>query len=289
MEKIAITGATGNYGYAVIEALIKKGVDKKSIYAIARDKIKAKLLAAFGINVVIGDYNDYQSMINAFSGIDKLLFVSSGEMKNRAVQHKQVVKAAKKAGVKHILYTSQIHETDDPKSPMKFVMKSHLATEIAIMKSGMYYTILRNGLYLDMLPLFLGKNVIENGIYLPAGNGKIAFTLRNEMAEVAANILNSEGHKNKIYDVSGKGVSFLEIAAMIYHITNKNITYVSPDIETFIKTAIGSGIPKEYAKMIGGFSLAAQQGELAGVNSKMEMLLERKPTSVEDFLLKIYK
>ena len=67
MEKIAITGATGNYGYAVIEALIKKGVDKKSIYAIARDKIKAKLLAAFGINVVIGDYNDYQSMINAFS------------------------------------------------------------------------------------------------------------------------------------------------------------------------------------------------------------------------------
>ena len=289
MEKIAITGATGNYGYAVLEALIKKGVDKKSIYAIARDKVKAKLLVALGVNVVLGDYNDYQSMINAFSGIDKLLFVSSGEMKNRAIQHKQVVKAAKKAGVKHILYTSQIHETDDPKSPMKFVMKSHLVTEITIIKSGMFYTILRNGLYLDMLPLFLGKNVIENGIYLPAGNGKIAFTLRNEMAEVAANILNSEGHKNKIYDVSGKGISFLEIAAMIYHITNKYITYVSPDIETFIKTAIGSGIPKEYAKMIGGFSLAAQQGELAGVNSKMEMLLERKPTSVEDFLLKIYK
>lgn len=289
MEKIAITGATGNYGYAVIEALIKKGVDKKSIYAIARDKIKAKLLEELGINVIIGDYNDYQSMINAFSGIDKLLFVSSGEMKNRAVQHKQVVKVAKKAGVKHIFYTSQIHETDDPKSPIKFVMKSHLATEIAIMKSGMYYTILRNGLYLDMLPLFLGKNVIENGIYLPAGNGKIAFTLRKEMAEVAANILNSQGHKNKIYDVCGNGVTFLEIAAIIHKITNKNITYVSPDLETFTKIVIDSGIPKEYAKMLGGFCLAAQQGELGGKNSKMEMLLDRKPTSTEEFLEKMYR
>lgn len=289
MNKILITGATGNYGYVVIEALLKKGVDKKRIYAMARDKAKAKLLTEFGVNIVFGDYDDYQSMINAFSGIDKLLFVSSGEMKNRTIQHKQVVKAAKKAGVKHILYTSQIHETDNPKSPMKFVMKSHLATEIAIMKSGMYYTILRNGLYLDMLPMFLGTNVIENGIYLPAGNGKIAFTLRSEMAEAAAKIINSDGHKNKIYDVSGIGVSFLEIASMIHHFANKNITYVSPDLDTYIKAAIDSGIPKEYAKMLGGFALAAQQGELGGKNSKIETLLERKPTSVKDFLEKMYK
>lgn len=47
---------------------------------------------------------------------------------------------------------------------MKFLMKSHLATEIAIMKSGMNCTILRN---------FLGKNVIEKGISLPAGNEKL--------------------------------------------------------------------------------------------------------------------
>lgn len=210
-------------------------------------------------------------------------------MKKRSEQHKQVIKAAKKAGVKHILYTSQIHKTDSPSSPMKFVMKSHLVTEIAIMKSGMNYTILRNGLYLDMLPLFLGKSVIENGIFLPAGNGKIAFTLRNEMAETAANIISSEEHKNKIYNISNIGVSFLEIASMIHHITNKNITYVSPDIDTFIKTTVDSGIPKEYAKMLGGFAMAAQQGELEGENYQIEKLLGRKPTSVEEFLEKMYQ
>ena len=157
MEKIVITGSTGNYGKAVIEALIKNGVNTNFIYAMVRDEAKAADLKSLGINLVFGDYDDYNSMINLFSGIDKLLFVSSDEMKNRSKQHKQVVKAAKYARVKHILYTSQIHKTDNPSSPMKFVMKSHLATEIAIMKSGMNYTILRNGLYLDMLPLFLGK------------------------------------------------------------------------------------------------------------------------------------
>lgn len=154
MEKIVITGATGKYGKAVIEALIKNGINKKSIYAMARDKVKAKLLIPFGINLIIADYNDYNSMLMAFSNADKLLFVSSSEIINRSQQHKQVIKAAKRANVKHILYTSQIHKTDNPSSPMKFVMKSHLSTEIAIMKSGMSYTILRNGLYLEMLPFF---------------------------------------------------------------------------------------------------------------------------------------
>jgi len=228
-------------------------------------------------------------MINAFAGIDKLLFVSSGELGNRSEQHRQVVKAAKNAKVKHILYTSQIHKTDNPSSPMKFVMKSHLATEIAIMKSGMNYTILRNGLYLDMLPLFLGDKVIENGIFLPAGNGGIAFTLRSEMAEVAATILSSEGHKNKIYDISGKAVSFLDIATNIYQITNKNITYVSPDLDSFINTTVKQGMPREYAKMLGGFAMAAQQGELEGENSPIEKLLGRKPTSVSVFLEKMYQ
>jgi NAD(P)H dehydrogenase (quinone) len=288
MERILITGATGNYGYTVIEKLLKNGVDKKSIYAMARDEVKAKLLTPFGVNIVFGNYNNYNSMIDAFSGIEKLLFVSSGEMGNRSEQHRQVVKAAKNARVKHIFYTSQIHKTDNPSSPMKFVMKSHLATEIAIMKSGMNYTILRNGLYLDMLPLFLGHNVIENGIFLPAGNGKIAFTLRAEMAEVAANILSSEGHKNKIYDISGKAVSFLDIATNIYQITNKNITYVSPDLDSFINTTVRLGTPREYAKMLGGFAMAAQQGELEGENSSLEKLLGRKPISVSAFLGKIY-
>ncbi|NHN25281.1 SDR family oxidoreductase [Flavobacterium jejuense] len=288
MKKTMITGATGQYGKVVIDELIKKGVDSKSIYALVRDETKAENLKNIGVNIVIGDYSDYNSLISAFYGIDKLLFVSSGELENRIKQHLQVIKAAKKTGVKHILYTSQIHKTDSITSPMNFVMKSHLATENNLIESGIEYTILRNGLYLDMLPLFLGKNVLEKGIFLPAGEGKIAFALRNEMAEVAANIIISERHQNKIYNISLPGVSFTEIATIISEITNKNITYLSSSLDIFLHTMINNGMPKMYAEMIGGFSAAAKQGELEGGKSQMEKLLEKTPTSVKAFSEKMY-
>lgn len=289
MDKILVTGATGKYGKAVVESLIKKGVKKNYIYVMVRDKTKAADMISLGVNLVFGDYNYYTSMIRAFSDIDKLLFVSSNEVRHRSEQHKKVIKAAKKAGVKHIIYTSQQHKSDDRNSPIHFIVKSHLATEIDIMKSGMSFTILRNGLYLDMLPNFLGNKIIENGIFLPAGQGKIAFTLRSEMAETTANILISEGHKNKIYDISGSNISFTEIAEIISQITGKNVTYFSPSLEVFINTAANNGVPKMMAKMLGGFAAAAQQGELECKDSMMEKLLGRKPKVVEEFLKEMYE
>ena len=286
MGKILITGATGKFGQAVIESLLKNSTPKESIYAMARNEAKATYLKSLGINIVLGDYDDYDSLMQAFSGIEKLFFVSSGEMQNRTAQHAQVVKAAKKSGVKHIFYTSQIHKTDSPSSAMNFVMRSHLATESKIVNSKIDYTILRNGLYLDMLPMFLGEKFIEKGIFLPAGNGKIAFALREEMAEIAAKIIISDNHRNKIYSISGKGVSFVEIAAMISEITAKNITYLSPTYDAFFNLTTNSGMPKHFAKMLGGFAIAAQQGELEGEDSLMEKLLERKPTTVLEFLKK---
>lgn len=285
MTKILVTGATGQFGRLVIKSLIKNGINNNLIYALVRNEVKAKELKAIGIKIVVGDYDDYNSLVPSFAGIDKLLLVSSSEIKNRINQHKKVIKAAKTAGVKHILYTSQLHKTDERTSPIYFIMKSHLATEIEIMKSGINYTIFRNGLYLEILPLFLGKKVLENGIILPSSQGKIAFSLRSEMAEATANILTTDGHKNKIIDISGNGVSFTEIASMISQITEKNITYLSPSYDTFISNAINIGMPKEQAKILGSFALAAQHGELEGDNSLLDKFLGRKSTSVFDFLL----
>ncbi len=105
------------------------------------------------------------------------------------------------------------------------------------------------------------------------------------MAEATANILATDGHKNKIIDISGNGVSFTEVASMISQITGKNITYLSPSYDTFISNAINTGMPKEQAKILGSFALAAQQGELDGDNSQFDRFLGRKTTSVFDFLL----
>ncbi len=101
---ITITGATGQLGSGVIDSLIQKGFNPSNISALARSEEKAQALKDKGVNIKIGNYNDYNSLVEAFKGTDKLLLISSNEMENRSQQQVNAVKAAKEAGVKHILY-----------------------------------------------------------------------------------------------------------------------------------------------------------------------------------------
>lgn len=288
MVNIMVTGATGAYGTAVLEALINQGVRKDSLYAMVRDIANTAHLKVLGVNIMYGDYDDFNSLLGAFAGIDKLLFISSTKTTNRGGQHKQVVKAAKRAGVKHIVYTSQLHKTDRSDSPIKFIVNSHLDTENAIKHSGMRYTILRNGLYLDLLPSFLGSKVIAEGIYLPAGNGRIAFALRREMAEATATILATDGHRNKTYDLCGNGISFPEIALLLSQVTGHELTYRSAVNEKYIDVTAATGIPRKTVLMMAGFCVAADQGELDGESVQLELLLGRIPTDVPTFLQEYY-
>lgn len=287
--EILVTGATGNYGKATIDALIEKGTDKNSITAMVRDEAKADDLKAMGIKIKVGNYNDHASLLESFKGVDKLLFVSSSEIENRSEQQIGVVTAAKEAGVKHLLYTSIDRKTDKEDSPLSFVLNSHVATENAIKDSGMNYTFLRNNLYMDILPYFLGEKVSETGIFLPAGDGKIGFVLRTEMAEIAANILSTDGHENKSYKISAtEPVSFGDVAAKLTDITGKEISYHSTDYQNYVSTMQSAGAPDQFTFMLGGFSDAARQGELAGDHSDAENLLGRRLTTVNDFLTQIY-
>lgn len=288
MVNILVTGATGAFGTAVLETLIRNGIRRDSLYAMARDMQNVAHLKALGVNIVYGDYDDFNSLLGAFAGIDKLLFASSTKSRDRGGQHKQVVKAAKRARVKHIVYTSQLHKTDRSDSPIKQVVNSHLETENAIKRSGMRYTILRNGLYLDLLPLFLGSSVASEGIFLPAGNGKIAFALRREMAEAAAAILGAEGHRNKTYDLCGNGINFSEVALLLSQLSGREVPYRSAIAERYIDVTVAMGVPRKTVLMMAGFCLAAEQGELDGESSQLELLLDRIPTDVPAFLQEHY-
>src|SRR5699024_3169389 len=152
---------------------------------------------------------------------------------------------------------------DVKESSVSFVFDSHLDTEQAIKNSGMDYTILRNNIYLDMLPMpmYLGKQVVENGVNFPAGEGKVGFLLRSEMAEIAANILLGDGHENKEYSISHpQPISFAEIADLLSEVTGKTISYHSPDTEEYISALVNAGVPEEYASAFAGFAEAIKQG-----------------------------
>ena len=289
MSNILITGATGQLGKATIDFLIQKGVAANQISALARSEKKAADLSAKGINIKIGDYLNYSSLVSAFDGVEKLFFISGNELNTRIEQHRNVMNAAKETGVKHIVYTSGFRKNETETSPVAFLVQQHIETEKLIKASGIPYTLLLNGLYADVLPGFLGEDVLATGVFLPAGNGKAAFTVRLDIAEAAANILLTTGHENKAYIFTNTENNDLnEIAGFLGELSGKQVKYLNPSKAEYLETVTKLGLPQEYAEMLVSFSEAIEQGEFEAVNTDLERLLGRKPTSLADYLKQVY-
>lgn len=285
---ILVTGANGHFGTATIEVLLQKGIAASSIGALVRDEAKGAALKDKGVTIVTGDYNNYASLVSAFAGAEKVLLVSGTELEQRSAQQENVVNAAKAAGVQHLLYTSVERRTDSESSPLAVILSSHFHTEKVIKASGIPYTILRNNIYLDMLPMFLGQSVLEKGVYFPAGDGAAGFALRSDMAEAAANILAGAGHENKDYHISGPALSFGRIAEILSDISGKKVPYHSPDGETYIKTVVEAGVPALYAGFFAGFGEGISRGELYPDHSDLPALLGREPVSAEQYFRQVY-
>ncbi len=287
---ILVTGATGSFGMATIDFLLNKGVAATNIAALVRDEAKTSTLKEKGIELRMGDYDNETSLINAFKGVDKLLFVSGSDIINRSKQHENVVRAAKEAGVQHIVYTSFLGKNETTSSPLWIVAQSHLQTENWLKETGINFTILKNTLYMDFVPAFLGENVVETGvIYLPAGNGRVGAVLRAEMAEATANILMSDHHAGKTYHFTNTdSFSYQDVAASLSEITGKTINYISPSADEYTKTLTEYGVPADYIGLFAGFAVAQANEELDMVGSDLEHLLGRKPTSVKTFLNQVY-
>lgn len=143
---------------------------------------------------------------------------------------------------------------------------------------------------MDLVPAFLGENVIESGlIYLPAGNGKVAAVLRSEMAEAAANVLTSGNHAMKTYHFANEeAFSYQDVAQQLQAITGKTINYVSPTPEGYAQTLTEYGVPADFIHLFSGFAVAQDQDELEITSSDLTNLLGRKPTSIQSFLVRVY-
>jgi NAD(P)H dehydrogenase (quinone) len=285
---ILITGSTGQLGKSTIEFLLKK-LPASQIAALARDEEKAGSLKEKGIEVRKGDYDDKASLVSAFKGIDKLFFVSGSDVFKRMQQHKNVVEAAKEAGVKHIIYTSFSRKNETESNPLGIIAKSHIETDKIIRESGISFTILLNGLYADVLPMFFGEKVFETGIFLPAGDGKAAYVSRNDIAEAAANIISTPGHEGNEYVLANSENYSLQTAAeLLASLSGKPVSYQQPDAKEYRAVLTNAGVPAEFISLMADFSEAIKQGEFETNHSDMEELLGRKPASLKEFFQQAY-
>ncbi|MDC6364647.1 MULTISPECIES: SDR family oxidoreductase [Flavobacteriaceae] len=287
---ILVTGATGAYGTSAIKHLLEKGVAPSNIAALVRNPEKASSLKDLGVELRMADYNDYDSLVAAFQGVDKLLFVSGSDIATREAQHENIIKAAKAAHVGHIAYTSFIRKVAVADSAIGFLQGTHEKTENWIKESGINYTILQNALYMDMIPMFVGEGVAEIGaIVQPAEQGKSTSVLRDELAEAAAEVLTSEGHENKTYPLSNvESLSYQDIAEELTAVLGKDIQYQSPSPEEFQSLLKGHGVPEEYINLFTAFSVAQAKGELDLMDDTLEKLLGRKPATAKQFLTQAY-
>ena len=198
-------------------------------------------------------------------------------------QHRNVIDTAKKLGVKNIAYTSRAMRNRETLAHQ--LMEEHFLTEDYIKKSGLNYTIFRNTLYMDVLPLFVGKKVFETGIFQPAGDGKVAFALRKEMGEAMANVLSNEDCKNKTYKfTNNEAYSFYDIAKALTTLSGKKVKYHPVDISTFQERMRSTGIPESMLQKVVEFNTDIKNGQEDEITNDLENKLGRKPTTLKEGL-----
>ncbi|ELP5044154.1 SDR family oxidoreductase [Enterobacter ludwigii] len=275
---IAITGATGQLGQLVIEQLLNT-VPANQIVAIVRNPAKAEALSQQGITVRQGDYADESTMTSALKGVEKLLLISSSEVGQRAIQHQNVINAAKAAGVKFIAYTSLLHAD---KSPLGLHVE-HVATEKALAESGIPYALLRNGWYTENY-LASAPPALEHGVFIgAAGEGKIASATRTDYAAAAARVISGDGHAGNVYELAGDHAWTLsELAAELSKQSGKNVTYQNMSEADFAAALKGVGLPAGLADMLADSDVGASKGGLFDDSHTLSKLIGRPTTPLSE-------
>jgi NAD(P)H dehydrogenase (quinone) len=288
MSKLLVTGATGELGSLTVDALLKR-VSPRQLVALVRDPAKASDMIAKGVDVRQGDYFDLDSLIKAFEGVDKILMVSAVAFTDRITQHLNVISAARTSGVKHIVYTS-IQRRPGSTLEISMVTQSDKATEEALIKSGLTYTILRNSLYLDVLPFMVGSDVFEHGVRMTKGDNKAAIVARSDLAEANAVVLTQSGHENKTYTLgASEAFSFKDLAVELSRISGKSVEFIGVSWEEFARRLEAMGVPKPAAEFMCEWSNAVSTGEFAEVTKDLEHLIGREPLNYKTFFRRAFE
>ena len=268
---IVVTGATGQLGRLVVAGLVEQGV---SVVAGARNTAAA---ADLGVDVRLADYDRPETLDDAVRGADKVLLVSGSEPGKRVPQHTAVVDAAKRAGVRHLVYTSApFADTTE-----LVLAPEHKATEEAIRAAGIPFTFLRNGWYhenyLDTI-----RTAVETGeIVGAAGDGRVASAARADFAAAAVAVLTGDGHENAIYELTGDTAwSFPEFAAEIGDVAGKPVTYRDLSPAAFQQHLVELGTPVEVAGFVAALEQNIAAGTLGHTPGDLAKLIGRPTTPV---------
>ena len=276
--RLFVTGATGQLGRLVIQDLLRT-VPAAQVIAGVRDAGSegARELAEFGVEVRTADYAQPGTLATAFEGIDRLLLISSSEVGQRAVQHRNVITAAKAAGVRLIAYTSLLRADTSPLA----LAEEHRATEAMLAASGVPYVLLRNGWYTENYAASIPP-ALAHGVFLgSAGEGRIASAARADYAAAASTVMTADADQGgRIYELAGdESYTLSSFVKIVSQASGKPVAYQNLPETEFKRALIGAGLPEGFAGLLANSDAAAAKGALFDDSRQLSKLIGRPTTS----------
>ena len=267
---IAVTGATGELGGRVARELAARGVEQR---LIVRDPARAPQLP--GADVARAAYEDSEAMARALDGTSTHFLVSGHEDPDRISLHRKAIEGARLAGVERIVYTSFMGAAPNATFPFA---RDHGATEQAVREAGINLTSMRNALYADVAPRFVGEDGV---IRAPAGHGRLAWVARADVARLGAVLLTEPGHEGQIYDVSGPhAIDLHETARILTRATRRVITYHAETLDE--ARASRAGHPDWLVDAWIGSYLMLDTGEGSVTSHTIEHLTGHRPMTLSE-------
>ncbi len=274
----AITGATGQLGRLVIDALLDRGLPVDQVVALARDTTKASDLAARGVEVREADYDRPETLGAALAGIDRLLLISSDAIGRRTAQHRAVIDAARKAGVELLACTSILHADASTIG----LAEEYRQTEALLAASGLNVALLRNGWYTENYTGSLGGAVAHGAVMGSAGDGRLSLATRADFAAAAAAVLVSDDPAG-VYELAGDdAVTLSDLAAEASRRSGTPVVYADMPEAEYSAALEGAGLPTALAAMLAQADAAARDGALFDDSRTLSRLIGRPTTSLAD-------
>ncbi len=271
---IAVTGATGQLGRLVLEALLQTQ-PAETIVALVRSPEKARDLAARGVQVREADYNRPSTLETALQSVEKLLLISSSEIGQRVAQHRAVIDAARRTSVQRLVYTSVLNAD----TSVLGLAGEHRETEAMLRNSGLPFVILRNGWYTENYTAPIPAALVHGVMLGSAGVGRIASAARADYAAAAAAVLTGDTEAGRVYELAGDtAYTLAELAAEVSRLSGQAVSYRDLPPADYQATLLGAGLPEGLAALLAGSDAGASQGALFDDGHQLSRLIGRPTT-----------
>jgi uncharacterized protein YbjT (DUF2867 family) len=274
VNKILVTGASGNVGREVVKELRRL---QQSVVAATVSEVDAGLIPDDGAEIVHFEFGQAETYPAAFNGVRKLFLMRPPAIADVERYLFPVIDYAEQAGVEHIVFLSVIGV--NKRMP-------HYRVEKRLEAGRIPYTSLRPGFYMQNLNTQYRDDIrLRNEIFVPAGRGKTGFIDVRDIGAAAAKVLTENGHTNRAYALTGsEALNYYQVADLLTQVLGRTITYRKPSPQEYGRHMRARGIDEHFLQVLQGLYTPIRWRLGGKVTNEFSQLLGREPIKMQQYI-----